>query len=73
MNNSPWGSSSRASSGDAADAYERDLDLIIAPGSVPFVSRFTAFSDSHLDSFDNPSYATEFKTAEGRVFFAAVF
>lgn len=67
-NNTWWGASSKASSGEAADAYERDLDSIIAPGSAPFVSRFAAFSDSHLDSFGNPAYATEFAKAEGRVF-----
>lgn len=37
-------------------------------GEAPLPSRFAAFPDSHLDSLENPSYATEFTTTEGRVF-----
>src|SRR5262249_51835823 len=28
---------------------------------------FSAFLDSHLDSLENPAYAAEFKSAEGRI------
>jgi hypothetical protein len=37
------------------------------------ISRFTAFPDSHLDSLENPSYATEFTSAEGRIFLLPAF
>jgi hypothetical protein len=31
-------------------------------------SRFTAFNDSHIDSLQNPAYATEFRRPEGRFY-----
>lgn len=52
----------------AAGVYERYVDSIVDSGETPLPSRFTAFPDSHLDSLENPSYATEFKTTEGRIF-----
>ncbi|MDQ6653541.1 MAG: FecR domain-containing protein [Acidobacteriota bacterium] len=52
----------------AAGVYERYVDSIVDSGETPLASRFAAFPDSHLDSLENPSYATEFSTAEGRVF-----
>lgn len=52
----------------AAGVYERYVDSIVDSGETPLPSRFTAFPDSHLDSLENPSYATEFRTAEGRIF-----
>ena len=36
-------------------------------------SRFTAFSDSHLDSLQNPAYATEFKQPSGRFYLTPSF
>jgi hypothetical protein len=51
----------------AAGVYGRYIDSIVDSGETPLPSRFTAFPDSHLDSLENPSYATEFRTAEGRV------
>ena len=63
------GGRNQAATGNAAEAYERYLDSIIAPATLPFVSRFAAFPDAHLDSLENPSYATEFTTAEGRLLF----
>ncbi|HKX33475.1 MAG TPA: FecR family protein [Blastocatellia bacterium] len=36
-------------------------------------SRFTAFNDSHLDSLQNPAYATEFREPSGRLFLVPSF
>jgi len=35
---------------------------------VPFLFRFNAFPEAHLDSLENPAYATQFRSAEARVF-----
>jgi len=42
-------------------------------GQVPFLFRFNAFPEAHLDSLENPAYATEFRRAEGRVFILPTF
>lgn len=52
----------------ATGVYERYIDSIVDSGEAPLPSRFAAFPDSHLDSLENPSYATEFTATEGRVF-----
>jgi hypothetical protein len=52
----------------AAGAYERYIDSIVEDGENVLPSRFAAFPDSHLDSLENPAYATEFTGAEGRLF-----
>lgn len=49
-----------------ANDYERYTDSIVEPGQAPPLVRFTAFSDSHLDSLENPAYATEFSSLESR-------
>ena len=49
-----------------ANDYERYTDSIVEPGQSPQLVRFTAFADSHLDSLENPAYATEFRSLEGR-------
>jgi hypothetical protein len=36
-------------------------------------SRFTAFSDSHLDGLQNPAYATEFRQPSGRLYLVPSF
>ncbi|MGH9768914.1 MAG: FecR family protein [Blastocatellia bacterium] len=36
-------------------------------------SRFTAFNDSHLDSLQNPAYATEFRQSGGRLYLVPSF
>jgi hypothetical protein len=49
-----------------ADDYERYIASLAGLGwSIP-LQRFTAFADSHFDSLDNPAYATEFRSIEGR-------
>lgn len=64
-------STSNSSSGTArsyvAGDYERYIGSLVEPGESPPLLRFSAFADSHLDSFENPSYATEFTNLEGRV------
>ncbi|MEJ7711290.1 MAG: FecR family protein [Pyrinomonadaceae bacterium] len=57
----------------AAGVYELQIDSIVDSGETALPSRFAAFPDSHLDSLENPSYATEFTTTEGRIFSASVF
>ncbi len=52
----------------ATGSYERYTDSLTEPGETPPFARFTAFPDAHLDSLENPAYATEFKTGEGRIF-----
>lgn len=49
-----------------AGTYERYIDSLVEPGESAPVMRFTAFADSHLDSLENPSYATEFGRFESR-------
>lgn len=48
------------------DDYERYLDSLVEPGESPLILRFMAFPDSHFDSLENPAYATEFTSIEGR-------
>ena len=64
--------SSSASSGgsfrSAAGVHERYFQSIVESGELPLPSRFTAFPDSYFDSVENPSYATEFRTTQGRFF-----
>lgn len=49
-----------------AGDYERYIDSLAEPGESPPLMRFSAFADSHLDSLENPAYATEFNSLEGR-------
>jgi hypothetical protein len=64
--------SNRASSGKslrtAAGIHERYFQSIVESGELPLPSRFAAFPDSYFDSVENPSYATEFTTTQGRFF-----
>ena len=50
-----------------AGDYERYIDSLVETGESPPLLRFSAFADSHLDSLENPSYATEFASLEGRM------
>ena len=51
---------------DAALFYEQYSDSLIESAETSVPARFAAFSDPHLDSIENPAYATEFSTMEGR-------
>ncbi|HEY0429471.1 MAG TPA: FecR domain-containing protein [Pyrinomonadaceae bacterium] len=53
----------------ASSIYERSIESIVESGETALPSRFTAFPDPYLDSFDNPAYAADFTTAEGRIYF----
>jgi hypothetical protein len=56
-----------------ASTYDRYLAGLADIGQVPFLLRFNAFPEAHLDSLENPAYATGFRSAEGRVFFLPTF
>ena len=60
--------SSAESIRSAAGVHERYFQSIVESGESPLPSRFTAFPDSFFDSVENPSYATEFRTTQGRFF-----
>jgi hypothetical protein len=50
-----------------ASMYEQYIAGLSDIGQVPFLLRYNAFPEMHLDSLENPAYATAFKAAEGRV------
>jgi hypothetical protein len=52
-----------------ASVYEQYVAGLSEIGQVPFLLRYNAFAEAHLDSLENPAYATGFTAAEGRVVF----
>jgi hypothetical protein len=52
----------------ASAVYERYIDSVVDSSESALPSRFAAFPDSHLDSLENPAFATEFSTPQGRLF-----
>ena len=58
------GDSPRATAG----TYDSYLASLADVGQLPFLFRFNAFPEAHLDSLENPAYATQFTSAEGRLF-----
>ena len=50
-----------------ASVYEQYIAGLSEIGQVPFLLRYAAFPEAHLDSLENPAYATGFTAAEGRV------
>jgi len=52
-----------------ASVYEQYIAGLSEVGQVPFLLRYNAFPEAHLDSLENPAYATGFTAAEGRVVF----
>lgn len=50
-------------------AYQRSVDAVAQNSLEIRPTVFAAFADAHLDSLDNPAYASEFKQAQGRVLF----
>jgi hypothetical protein len=52
----------------AASAYDNYVAGLSDNAQVPFLFRFNAFPEAHLDSLENPAYATQFRAAEGRFF-----
>jgi hypothetical protein len=57
----------------SAGTYDRFLASLADIGQVPFLFRFNAFPEAYLDSLENPAYATEFHSPEGRVFILPTF
>ncbi|MCU1234556.1 MAG: hypothetical protein JWP63_2523 [Candidatus Solibacter sp.] len=62
-------SSPRATAG----TYDRYLASLVDIGQLPFLFRFNAFPEAHLDSLENPAYASGFQSAEGRIFILPTF
>ncbi len=56
-----------------ASTYDRYLASLVDIGELPFLFRFNAFPEAHLDSLENPAYATGFHSAEGRIFVLPTF
>jgi hypothetical protein len=52
-----------------ASVFEQYIAGLSEIGQVPFLMRYNAFPEAHLDSLENPAYATSFSAAEGRVIF----
>jgi hypothetical protein len=50
-----------------ASIYEQYIAGLSEIGQLPFLLRYNAFPEAHLDSLENPAYATGFRAAEGRV------
>ncbi|HEY2013915.1 MAG TPA: FecR family protein [Bryobacteraceae bacterium] len=51
-----------------ASTYDRYIAGLSDIAQVPFLFRYNAFAEPHLDSLENPAYASGFTTGEGRVF-----
>jgi FecR-like protein len=56
-----------------ASGYDRFIAGLTEGAQVPFLYRFNAFGEAHLDSLENPAYATQFRTGEGRIFVLPTF
>ena len=56
-----------------ASTYDRYVAGLNNLQQVPFLFRFNAYPEAHLDSLENPAYATGFTEAEGRVFLLPTF
>jgi hypothetical protein len=67
--NNPVGGRDIDSPRNIASVYEQYIAGLSEIGQVPFLMRYNAFPESHLDSLENPAYATGFTSAEGRVVF----
>ena len=79
--NSGGGNSAGSSRGDrdavtqraTASAYDSYIASLSDISQMPFLFRFNAYPEAHLDSLENPAYATQFETAEARVFVLPTF
>jgi hypothetical protein len=56
-----------------ASAYDDYIASLSDIAQMPFLFRFNAFPEGHLDSLENPAYATQFETAEARAFLLPTF
>jgi hypothetical protein len=56
-----------------ASTYDRYVAGLADVQQVPFLFRFNAYPEAHLDSLENPAYAAGFEQGEGRVFLLPTF
>jgi hypothetical protein len=56
-----------------ASAYDSYVAGLSDIAQMPFLLRFNAFPEAHLDSLENPAFATQFDTAEVRAFVLPTF
>ena len=56
-----------------ASTYDRYVAGLADVQQLPFLFRFNAYPEGHLDSLENPAYATGFQQGEGRVFLLPTF
>jgi hypothetical protein len=56
-----------------ASAYDRYIAGLADLSQAPFLYRFNAFPEAHLDSLENPAAASQFTVGEGRFFFLPTF
>ena len=54
-------------------AYDRYIASLSQIAQIPLVFQYNAFPESHLDSLENPAYATGFQSAEARFFLLPTF
>jgi len=52
---------------DVSQIYQQSVASLVQNSIEISPSVFTAFPDPHLDSLENPAYATEFTAAQGRI------
>jgi len=52
---------------NSAGIYDRFVASVVEARHGPLFLRFTAYPDSFLDGMENPAYATEFSSPEGRI------
>jgi hypothetical protein len=58
---------------DSAGIYKQAIENFVVAKQNPLYTRFAAYPDSFLDSLENPAYATEFQSAEGRLYLLPAF
>ncbi|HXB73105.1 MAG TPA: FecR family protein [Candidatus Acidoferrales bacterium] len=56
-----------------ASTYDRYVAGLADVQQLPFLFRFNAYPEAHLDSLENPAYATGFEQGEGRIFVLPTF
>src|SRR3954467_5749448 len=72
-NHGPRGETDTNSPRATAGPYERYIAALAEIGQTPFLLRFNAFPEAHLDSLEKPAYASGFTKAEARLFLLPLF
>jgi hypothetical protein len=52
---------------DVSQIYQQSVNSLVQNSTEISPSVFTAFPNPHMDSLENPAYAAEFTTAQGRI------